>query len=237
MNLPYKIVVFDLDGTLFDKPWESKSDKVAVSTWDLVFKELGIYDLHEKLKKIYVNGGFRSYMEWGEMDCCTLAARKLDKQTFMRIINSRPFIGGVRETFRVLKENKIITGAVSGSFEELALRAKRELGIDQVLAHCRLEFDEKTGLLKDWRLFATDYTDKIKFVTYMANLYKVKLAQCAYVGDDVNDIRVFGRVGLSIAFNATKPKVKEAAKIVVEGKDLRKILPHLGLPIPRSSSK
>jgi 3-deoxy-D-manno-octulosonate 8-phosphate phosphatase KdsC-like HAD superfamily phosphatase len=60
-------------------------------------------------------------------------------------------------------------------------------------------------------------------------LYKVKLDQCVYVGDDVNDIPVFERVGLSIAFNATKQKVIEAAKVVVKGNDLRKILPFIGL--------
>jgi phosphoserine phosphatase len=229
MKKLYRIVVFDLDGTIFEKPWDSVKSEIAVSTWDSIFNKLGIYDLHERLAKIFIEGGFRSYMEWADCACCVFMARGLDIKTFNEVINSRPFVKGAKETFEVLKKNGIITGVVSGSFEELALRAKRELNIDHILAHCRLEFDEKSGLLKDWRLFATDWKDKIKFVSYIADLYKVKLDQCVYVGDDVNDIPVFERVGLSIAFNATKQKVIEAAKVVVKGNDLRKILPFIGL--------
>jgi phosphoserine phosphatase len=225
----YRIVVFDLDGTIFEKPWNSTRKEVAVSTWDALFDKLGIYDLHERLAKIFVEGGFKSYMEWTHCACCAFMARGLDIKTFNEVINSRPYVKGAKETFEVLKRNGIITAVISGSFEELALRAKNELGIDHILAHCRLEFDEKTGLLKDWHLFATDWKDKIKFVSYIADLYKAKLEECVYVGDDVNDIPVFDKVGLSIAFNATKRRVMEAAKVVIKGNDLRKILPFIGL--------
>jgi len=44
------------------------------------------------------------------------------------------------------------------------------------------------------------------------------------VGDGANDIPLLEKVGLSIAFNA-KPALKEVADVVVEGKDLREILP------------
>lgn len=49
---------------------------------------------------------------------------------------------------------------------------------------------------------------------------------CAIVGDSVFDIPLFKEAGLSIAFNASDERVKEAADVVVECKDLRKILPY-----------
>lgn len=225
----FKIVIFDLDGVIFSKPWHSDTEEVAVSSWDVLFKKLGIYDLHERLKRMFVEKRFKSYMDWTDAACCLLKASGLTKKTFEEIIEERPFITGARETLKILNQNGTITGIVSGSFEELGLRLKREVGMNHILAHCRLEFDEKTGLLSNWKLFGTDWEDKIKFVKYIINLHKVNLNECAYVGDDVNDIPVLKKVGLSIAFNADKKIVKETAKVVIKKKDLREILPYLGL--------
>lgn len=227
--LKYKIAIFDLDGVIFSKPWRFETEEVAVSSWDVLFKELNMYDLHRRLKDMFIEKRFKSYMDWTNAACCVLKANGLDKKTFEGIMQSRPFIVGAKETLKILNQNSIITGIVSGSFEELALRAKREMGLSHVLAHCRLEFDEKTGLLQNWKLFGTDWGDKIKFVKYIADLYKVGLSECVFVGDDVNDIPVLKRVGLPIAFNASKKRVKEVAKVVIKKKDLREVLPYFGL--------
>lgn len=227
--MKYKIVIFDLDGVIFSKPWHSDTEEVAVSSWDVLFKDLGIYDLHERLKRMFIEKRFKSYMDWTDAACSLLKANGLDKKTFEEIIEKRPFTAGAKETLKILNQNEITTGVVSGSFEELALKLKRATEINHVLAHCRLEFDEKTGLLQNWKLFATDWKDKVKFVKYIADLYKTRLDKCVYIGDDINDIPAFERVGLSIAFNADKKKVKEAAKVVIKKKDLREILPYIGL--------
>ena len=137
-------------------------------------------------------------------------------------------MAGAAETISTLSRNDIVTSAVSGSFGALARRAKSELGIDDTLAHCDFKFDEN-GILKDWKLLATDYKDKVKFVKYLAQLNKAGMKECAYVGDDVNDMAVFERVGLAIAFNSYKEKVRAAADVVIEKKDLREILPYLGV--------
>jgi phosphoserine phosphatase len=224
----YKVVIFDLDGTLYDKPWESNDEHLAVSTWDVLFQTLGIYDVHQRLKNVWIRGGFKSLIEWGEAACCVLKVRGLDRKTFEDVINSRPLMPGAVETLKILKEHDIITGIVSGSFEALALRAQRELGIDHVLATAHFKFDAN-GFLSSWKIFPTDYKDKVKFVKYLADLNKVSLDKVAYVGDDVNDIPVFKKVGLAIAFNCTKQKVMENAHVVIKEKDLRKILPYLGI--------
>jgi len=57
--------------------------------------------------------------------------------------------------------------------------------------------------------------------------YGIDSSECVYVGDEVNDVPVFGKTGLSIAFNCSKQKVKDAADIVIDGNDLRLILPSI----------
>jgi HAD superfamily phosphoserine phosphatase-like hydrolase len=230
-KIQYDLIFFDLDGVIYEKPWyEFSSDLVAVSTWDLIFQELGIYNVHEKLKRNFETGLFRNYIEWTEAACRVLQSMMLNKKTFEDIINRRPLTQGAHELFQRLHKEGVKIAVVTGSFSMLAERAKKELGgIDEILAHCDLEFDER-GLLKSWRLHTIDYEDKASFVERTAKEKGVPLTRCAYVGDDVNDIRAFEKVGCAIAFNAQKVKVLEAADFAVKGRDLRDILPYLYIP-------
>jgi phosphoserine phosphatase len=227
----YKLIAFSLDGVIYQTPWHeissSLSERIAVSTWDVLFQELGIYNVHEKLAQNYAKGFFKSYREWTEAACRILKSVGLDKKTFQNIINRRPLSLGAVELFKILRDYGIKTAVITGSFEALAQRASRELGgFDYILAHCKLIFNDD-GFLEDWELNDTDYKDKAEFIRNIAKENQIPLDQCAYVGDDVNDIEAFKIVGCPIAFNCRKPKVLRAARVVIESNDLRAILPHL----------
>jgi phosphoserine phosphatase len=225
-RIPFLAVLFDLDGVIFERPWNESSDTmVAVSTWNLLFRRLGAYNEHERLKNKFKRGGFKSYNEWTNEACRVLQRKGLTKQIFYEVINSRRYNAGVKDTLKTLIANGVTVGVVTGSFYELAERVKEEFGLDiRIDAHCMLEFDEE-GLLKGQHIIPTDYEDKATFLNYIKDT--IPSNSIAYVGDDVNDLGVFKKVGLSIAFNAVKEKVKKSAKVVVEGNDLRNILPYL----------
>lgn len=227
-EIGYKLLIFDLGGVIYDKPWyETSSDEIAVSTWDVLFQELGAYDTHERLKQNYIKKIFKTYMEWTNEACNILKSLRLDKKTFESIIERRPFSQGAKEVFQMLHKNKIITAVITGSFDALAQRANKELGdINHIYAHCKFHFNSN-GLLESWNLQPTDYHDKTKYVKEIANQHRIPLEECACIGDDVNDVEAFKQVGLSIAFNSNKLKVRQAAKVVIESRDLRSILPHL----------
>ena len=226
-RMSYAVVLFDLDGVIFRRPWnESADNTVAVSTWDLLFRRLGAYDEHERLKNKFKNGEFKSYNEWTKEACRVLQKRGLTKQIFYEVINSRKYNAGVKDTLETLMANGVTVGIVTGSFYELAERVKEDFGLNnlRIDAHCMLEFDED-GVLKGQQIIPTDYEDKATFLNYIEDI--APLDRIAYVGDDVNDLGVFKKVGLSIAFNAVKEKVKRGARVVVERNDLRGILPYL----------
>lgn len=227
-SLYYKLVVFDLDGVIYQKPWYEISDEmVAVSTWDVLFQEIGMYPIHEKLKQNFKDGIFQDYLAWTEAACNVLKSYGLDKKKFENVINKRPLTQGVKELFHELHRGNIVTGISTGSFEALAQRANRELGrIDHVLAHCKLIFNSR-GLLDAWKLVQIDYEDKANFIKDVAKRHNIPLEKCAYVGDDVNDIEAFKKVGLAIAFNCRKYKVQQFADVVIDSQDLRAVLPHL----------
>ncbi len=215
-DIKYKLVVFDLDGVIYDKPWHDiGSDDIAVSTWDVLFHELGVYNVHEKLKQKYVKGDFKSYVKWTEAACNILKSIGMDRKAFEDVISQRPFVHGSAEVFEMLRKKNVITAVITGSFDALAQRANKELGgIDHIFAHCKLNF-QSNGSLGSWELHPTDYKDKVVFVRQIAKQHGIPLKQCVYIGDDVNDIPAFKEVGLSIAFNSSKLKVRQAAKAVI----------------------
>lgn len=226
-DIGYKLVVFDLDGVLFEKPWyDANSDRTAVSTWDILFQEMGHYKVHEDYKQNYIDGLFKTYMEWTKAACNFLKNFGLKRDLFESIINQRQYVPGVEEVFKTLREKNVKTAVISGSFDALARRAKEELVINYIFAHCKLNFD-RNNLLKSWNLYRTDYEDKAKVIKGIAKNNDIRLEECAFIGDDVNDIEAFKIVGLRIAFNAPKATVRKFANIVIESRNLKSILPHL----------
>lgn len=226
-DIHYKLVVFDLDGVLFEKPWhDTNSDRTAVSTWDILFQEIQHYKVHEDYRQNYIDGFFKSYREWTEAACNFLKNFGLKRDLFERIINQRQYVPGAEDVFKTLREKNVKTAVISGSFDALAQRAKRELWISYAYAHCKLNFD-RNNLLRSWKIDRTDYEDKPDVIRKIAGDNSIDLEECAYIGDDVNDIEAFKIVGLRIAFNAPKASVRQSADIVIESRNLKSILPHL----------
>lgn len=213
-----------MDGVLVDVAgYNENGKKVAISTWNAVFDQAGIYHEHERLKEMFIKGDFPSYMEWTDEACRVLQKHGLTKEQFMKIINSRPLMNGAKETLEELKKRGYKTAVITGSFKALAKRVQKLLGLDYIIAHCELIFDEN-GNLKEWQLIPCDFEGKVAYFNKQANELKLNPSECAYIGDEVNDIPIFGKAGLGIAFNCQKEEVKKTAHIVVDKKDLREFL-------------
>ena len=213
-----------MDGVLIDiSGFNESGKKVAISTWNAVFNEMGIYTEHERLKKIFINGKFPSYMEWTDEACKVFRNNGLTKEKFIKIIDNRPIMKGAKETFKILKEKGYKTAIITGGFKALAKKIRETLDVDYIFAHCELIFDEE-GNLKEWQLIPCDFEGKISYFNKLANKLSLSPSECSYVGDEVNDIPIFGKAGLSIAFNCHKKDVKKAANVVTDKKDLREIL-------------
>jgi len=224
MKKQIKMIFFDMDGVLFDiTGYDESGKKIAISTWNVVFDQADIYQEHERLKQMFINGIFPSYMEWTDEACRVLQRYRLTRDKFMKIINERPLMKGAKETLSELKKRGYRTALITGSFKALAERAQKLFGLDYIVAHCELIFDNN-GILKKWQLIPCDFEGKIEYLEKLANQLNLDLSDCAYIGDEINDIPIFGKVGLSIAFNCFKEEVKKAAQIIIDKKDLREIL-------------
>ena len=220
----YKMICFDMDGVLVDvSEYQESGNKVGVSTWHVVFDSLGILEEHRRLKERFKAGEFHSYMEWTDEACKILKAYGLTEEKLSEIIHRQPLMRGAKEAIAELRKRGYKTAVITGSFSVLVERVQRELKVDYAVAHCNLEFDEG-GRLKGWKLLPCDYDGKVDAFLQMAKKAGVAPSECVYIGDEVNDIPIFRKVGLSIAFNCSKQEVMDAADTVVEGNDLQLIL-------------
>jgi phosphoserine phosphatase len=73
-----------------------------------------------------------------------------------------------------------------------------------------------------------DEHDKATFVTSWCEQNGYEMSQVVAVGDARSDVPLFGRVGFSIALNAT-PEAQLAASLVMDTDDLRDVLGPLGV--------
>jgi phosphoserine phosphatase len=193
-------------------------------------------DKHRQLKRKFEAGEFTSSIEWTNEACKILKINNLTEEKFSKIINDQPFIRGAGETILELKKLGYKTAIITGSFSALAKRLQKEFGVDEVIAHCDFKFN-RDGKLKNWKLLpCCGHEDKVGVFLQMVKRHRVIPSECVYVGDDVNDISVFQKVGLSIAFNCNKKEVKDVVDIVVEGKDLRLILKRISDSAKKLSS-
>jgi len=218
-----KLVVFDMDNVLFDVGYFETHQNVASSTWGAIWRELDAETENERLKKKWSSGKYKVHMEWTNETLSVYKKYNLTEEKFFDVINSLALMKGAKETIVELKKKGILTAIISGSFNELAKRARKELGIDFAIATCSLIFENNK--LKDWIVLPFDYEGKVHIFDALISSLKLKPEECALVGDGVNDIELAKRVGLSFAFNA-RDELKKHCKVIIDKKDLREILKH-----------
>jgi len=133
---------------------------------------------------------------------------------------------GARELVAAVHAADGAVGVVSGGFHELLDPIAAELGLDHHRAN-RLEVDE--GRFTGRTLGPViDAEAKAIALREWAAERGVPLARTVAIGDGANDLRMLEVAGLGVAF-AAKPIVRERADVSIARRDLRDVLPLLGL--------
>jgi phosphoserine phosphatase len=219
-----KLVVFDIDNVLFDVGYFEKHDKVAASSWGAIWKELDDEEDHIRLKRNWSEGKYKTYTEWQIAALKVFKRRGLTEERFLKVVYGLPLMKGAKETVRELKRKGILTATISGGFFEIAMRARKELGIDFPFATCSIAF--KDGLMAEWAVLPYDYEGKAHIFNALAKSLGILPKECAFICDGVNDIPLARVVGLPIAFGA-RDELKRHCRAVVDSKDMRDILKYV----------
>jgi phosphoserine phosphatase len=210
LNLKLEIIVFDMDGVLVDTD----------SSWQFVHRKLNT-DNSNNLKQFlsreirYLEFMRKDIELWGRVSIGTLES----------ILDEVPLMKGAKSTVAQLKRAGFKTAVVSSGISILAERVQRELEIDSVFANKVLA--DTSGFLTGKGVEVVNPLNKKAVLRKLAHDERTTPSRCAVIGDTIFDVPMFGEAGLSIAFNTNDKRVRKEANVAVEGKDLKKILPHL----------
>lgn len=198
-----KLLVFDIEGTLFKTEIKLSGTEYNSTIWQAIAYSLGPdavqeeIETHNKWKK----GVYGSYIEWMK-DTINIHKRYgLSKNTFLSIVNQATYNPGVVETFKQIDTSKYIIILISGGFRELAARAQMDLNIEHAFAACEYLFNVD-GTIMGYNLLPCDFEGKISFIKLMLDEYKIEPEDWIFIGDGANDVPIAMCAPLSIGYQA-----------------------------------
>ena len=214
----YKLVCFDVDGTLIDN---------LVTSWQ-IFHYYFQTDRHkrEDARNKFFNGEI-SYVQWAEHDIGLWREGNAKKNDFSIAMSHLKLMKGAMETLKALKKRNFKLAIISGSLNILLEKfiPDYEEFFDDVFLN-KIHFDDEGNIIK---IEATEFDmiTKATALKKIAKREKISLKECVFVGDYLNDMKIMEEAGLGIAFNCNHEELKKVADIMIEKKDLREILRYI----------
>lgn len=205
-----KLAVFDFDSTLMDG-----------ETIDFLAKPLG---LEEKVASI-TEKAMAGELDFFESLVQRVSFLKgLEHKIAVEICKDLPLMPGAYELINELKKKDYKVVCFSGGFRIGTSPAKEKLGIDADFSNILHEKNGiLTGLVGGDMMFGFSKGDMIQRVQ---SLLGVSPENTLVAGDGANDVSMFPYAAKKVAFCA-KDILKKEANIIVDEKDLTKILNYI----------
>lgn len=221
----YRLVAFDLDGTLLQGPG-------YIWSWKLVWHFLKYDDsVRAKLMAEYLNVHKHKRRGWYKQWCDEAAKKfrkaKLRRSDFAEITKNLTPVDGLYEVIRTLKHKGMKLAIISGGIDVFLEEKIPDFNqfFDYVFIN-KFRFD-KNGFFSGVDATRYDFEGKYTAVEEMCMREGYDIQQTVFVGDGFNDEFVIGRVGKTIGFNASGVLMAQNANVTIQDKDLRSILPHI----------
>jgi phosphoserine phosphatase len=205
-----KLAVFDFDSTLMDG-----------ETIDFLAKELGFEEEVSKITEEAMSGRLDFFES---LTTRVQLLKGLEYKKAVEICKNLPLMPGAKQTIEALKNKGYKVVCFSGGFRIGTSPAKEILGIDADFSNILHEKDGiLTGLVGGDMMFSSSKGDMIQRIQELLGATKETTLVC---GDGANDLSMFPYADIRIAFCA-KDVLKKAANIIIDEKDLTKILDHI----------
>lgn len=211
-NQNFKLVIFDLDGTLTQER----------SIWEYIHKQLGKwYGFAEEYQNQFLEERI-SYEEFCERDAQVWKGMKLEK--LLEIVKTVPFHPGVDELINYLKQKGLKLSMVSSGLSLLSNWVHKKYGFDYSVSNNLLD---ENGILSGKVRIKVYYDKKAEWVEKILKKFGVKPEQVIAIGDSKGDMDMFQMVGFSIAFNSSCSDLDGIANLCLSSKNLADIIPNL----------
>ena len=205
----FLIVAFDLEGTL-----------INAELFPALGRRLGTEPILDDITDRAMRGelDFRDSLEMR-----LKLIHGVNINTVREVADSLSLSEGALETINEVKHLGGTPVIITGGFDILAERVAGLLGIEYV---CCNHFEVKEGRINGVMEPVVTGVGKAEKLLGLASWLGVDPKRCIAVGDGANDIQMMEATGLSIAYNG-REKVCRTATVVVNGGDLRCILPYI----------
>lgn len=202
----YKIISFDLDGTLI---------KVPAIAAILSFTDASKLVEFNRIEEM-VSRGELGYEEALRRELGLLIGLPLDD--IYRSLDNAPFLDGIEETIYGLKLRGVRVVLVSDNSDVICEYVKKRFGFDDFIC-------TKT-IIRENRIvgFKAPVLKKDIFFESYIKKFNISFRECIHVGDWLNDIPLFEKVGLSIGINPKNDLVEKKVDFVLKTNDLRDVL-------------
>jgi len=177
----YRLVVFDLDGTIVDEE----------SIWEFLHRSLGTWERGQYHRELF-RKGLIDYKEWALLDASLWRGISIGK--VRDIIEDVSYNPGVIEVVSKLKTMGYKLALITAGLDVLAKRVKRELGFDFQISNSLVVLD---GVITGDVKVRVPYPGKWLAFNKLCRKLSLNPTSVVAIGDDPNDL--FEDAGLKIA--------------------------------------
>jgi len=210
----YKLVIFDLDGTLTQER----------SVWEYIHKQLGKwYGFAEEYQNQFLAGKI-NYQRFCELDAEVWKGMKVEE--VLEIVKNVPFHSGVDKLINYFKAKELKLSMVSSGLSLLSNWVHERYGFDYSVSNDLLH---ENGVLTGKVKIQVYYDKKAEWVERILKQFGVNPEEVIAIGDSKGDMDMFQMVGCSIAFNSSCRDLDQIANICIQSENLTDII--LRLPL------
>jgi phosphoserine phosphatase len=212
MSLPFRAVLFDLDGTL----------TVVPSFWRLIHEVLEQWSGGAEDYQARFHAGAIDYATFCRLDALHWKGKRVAE--LRKIADGVALRPGAREIRDYLRLLGLKVGVVSTGLTLLAERVHRELELDFTIANRLVTRGGRfTGEVK----INVEHGRKQDAVELFSHQFGIPAERIIAVGDSEGDVSMFRAVGFSVALNPLDEVAARTANVVCRSSHLMELVLHL----------